>query len=183
MAKLGIFIANDCEEIEALTVVDVLRRGKMEIDTISITGEPKATGSHGITFLTDTTIEQANLADYDGVILPGGMPGTTNLAAHPRVVSTITDFAAQGKLVAAICAAPSVLGMNGILKGKKAISYPGFEDQLLGAEITLQPVVVDHNIITSRGMGTAIDFALAIYSYYHDENAARNLADKFIYDM
>lgn len=182
MNKIGIFIANDCEEIEALTVVDVLRRGKMDIDMISITGSRQATSSHNVTFQTDTTMEEADLSQYDGLVLPGGMPGTTHLGEDSRVTDAIKKFAQEGKLVAAICAAPSVLGVNGILQGKKAISYPGFEDKLEGAEITMQPVVVDGNIITSRGMGTAIDFALEIYAYFHSEEEAVALGHKFIYD-
>ena len=118
MSKVAIFMAEGCEEIEGLTVVDVLRRAKMEITMVSITDSHRVTGSHGVTFETDACIEEVDFASYDGVILPGGLPGTTNLGACDKVVALIKEFAGQGKLVAAICAAPSVLGTNGILEGK-----------------------------------------------------------------
>ena len=102
---------------------------------------------------------------YDGIVLPGGMPGTLNLGKHEIVKKVITSYAAGGKLTAAICAAPSVLGENGILEGKHAVSYPGFEEKLLGARVGAEKVAVDGNIVTSRGMGTAIEFAMAIVKW------------------
>ncbi|MBO5657672.1 MAG: DJ-1/PfpI family protein, partial [Agathobacter sp.] len=117
----------------------------------------------------------------DGIVLPGGMPGTTTLGESEIVQKVIRDFAAAGKLVAAICAAPSVLGQAGILEGKKATCYPGFEDQLAGATSLAEPVVVDGNIITGRGMGTAIPFALAIIAYFLGEEKAREIGTGIIY--
>ena len=175
-------MAEGCEEIEGLTVVDVLRRAKMEITMVSITDSHRVTGSHGVTFETDACIEEVDFASYDGVILPGGLPGTTNLGACDKVVALIKEFAGQGKLVAAICAAPSVLGKNGILEGKKATSYPGYEDEMPGCTYLQDSVVRDGNIITSRGMGTAIDFALAIVEYFSDRETAVALGNKFIYN-
>lgn len=160
--KIGIFMADGCEEIEGLTVVDIVRRAKLEIETISITGKQEVTGSHGITFLADTLAEKTDYDELDGIVLPGGMPGTLNLGASDTVKNVIKSFAAEGKLVAAICAAPSVLGENGVLQGKKATCHPGFEEKLTGAEWQEKNVVVDQNVITSRGMGTAIEFALEI---------------------
>lgn len=181
MSKIGIFMANGCEEIEGLTVVDIARRAGIEIETISITGENKVTSSHNIIFETDTTKEKADYSSYDGIVLPGGMPGTTNLGEDETVNNVIKEFAQAGKLVAAICAAPSVLGLAGLLEEKKATCYPGFEDKLLGADFTEDKVVVDGNIITSRGLGTAIPFALEIVKYLLDDEAAKTIADKIIW--
>lgn len=181
MSKIGIFIADGCEEIEALTVVDIVRRAGLEIEMISITGKRQATSSHKVTFLTETTKEEADYAGYDAIVLPGGMPGTTNLGADATVNRVIKEFADAGKLVAAICAAPSVLGLAGILEGKKATCHPGFEEKLLGAEFVEQPVVVDGNVITSRGMGTAIEFGLAIVTYFLDAEAAEKIKTGLVY--
>lgn len=181
MKKLGVFMADGCEEIEALTVVDLARRAGIEVAMISITGEKLVKGAHGINFQTDIPAEYMDFDLLDGVVLPGGLPGTYNLAANEYVQKTIAEFANAGKLVAAICAAPSVLGEAGLLKGKKAISYPSFEDKLLGAEICAEPAVVDGNIITGRGMGAAIDFALAIIEYLLDKEAADKMADAIVY--
>lgn len=181
MSKVGIFMANGCEEIEGLTVVDILRRAGIEIDMISVMEQPQITGSHKISFICDKMMDDINADEYDGFILPGGMPGTTTLGADSRVITHIKSFLKEGKLVAAICAAPSVLGDNDILQGKKATSYPGFEDRLKGAEVVTDPVAVDGNVITSRGMGTAINFALAIVSYFIDENKADEIGKAIIW--
>ena len=181
MKKLGVFMADGCEEIEALTVVDLARRAGIEVAMISITGEKLIKGAHGINFQTDIPAEYMDFDLLAGIVLPGGMPGTLNLGANEYVQKTIAEFAAGGKLVAAICAAPSVLGEAGLLQGKKATSYPGFEEKLLGAEICTESVVRDGNIITSRGMGTAIDFALAIIEYLMDKETADKLGESIIY--
>ena len=182
MSKVAIFMAEGCEEIEGLTVVDVLRRAKMEITMVSITDAKTVTGSHGVTFEADACLSDVDFTEYDGVILPGGLPGTTNLSECAQVVSLIKEFAELDKLVAAICAAPSVLGKNGLLEGKKATSYPGYEEEMPGCTYLTDSVVRDGNIITSRGMGTAIDFALAILEYFSDRDTAVALGHKFIYN-
>lgn len=181
MSKLGIFMADGCEEIEGLAVVDILRRAKMEINTISINKTDKVTGSHNITFLTDAIFEDVNFGELEGIILPGGMPGTLNLGKHEGVVSLVKEFAAAGKLVCAICAAPSVLGAAGVLQGKKATCFPGFEEKLTGANCLTDNVVTDGNIITSRGMGTVIDFGLAIVSYLKGPSAADDVKSHIVY--
>ena len=181
MKKLGVFMADGCEEIEALTVVDLARRAGIEVAMISITGEKLVKGAHGIDFHTDIPAEYMDFDMLDGIVLPGGMPGTLNLGANDYVQKITVQFASEGKLVSAICAAPSVLGEAGLLKGKKATSYPGFEEKLLGAETRTDTVVVDGNIITSRGMGTAIDFALAIIEYMLDKETADKLSAGIIY--
>lgn len=179
--KIGIFLADGFEEIEGLTVVDVLRRAGIEVTMISIMGRKEIHGAHGITVLSDTLYEEVNFEKLSGLVLPGGMPGTTNLGAHAGVKEQILSFYDSGRLVAAICAAPSVLGENGILKGKRAVCYPGFEERLLGAEVTFEEVITDENVITSRGMGTAIPFALALTAYLIDAEKAEELSDAIIY--
>lgn len=183
MKKIGVFMADGCEEIEALTVVDIARRAGIEVAMISISGEKLVKGAHGIDFYADIPAEFMDFDILDGIVLPGGMPGTLNLEANKYVLQTIIDFHCKGKLVAAICAAPSVLGQAGILKGKKATSYPGFEDKLIGAEVCEDAVVVDGNMITSRGMGTAIEFALEIVGYLLDEETVHQLRNGIIYNM
>ncbi len=181
MKKIGIFMADGCEEIEGLTVVDIARRAKFEIVMISITEKKEVTGAHDITFSADALSSEINFEELDAIVLPGGMPGTLHLGEAAVVRQQIQKFAAEGKLVAAICAAPSVLGAAGILDGKKATSYPGFEDQMTGAEYQTDSVVVDGNIITSRGMGTAIEFGLAIVRYFTNEENAKQLKESIIY--
>ncbi len=181
MGKTVIFMADGCEEIEGLTVVDILRRAGMEIDMVSLGGTRTVTGSHGIAFEADLTFEEADPNGYDAAVLPGGMPGTLKLGEHAGVNFVIRSFAGQGKLVAAICAAPSVLGAAGILEGRKATCHPGFEDKLTGAVWSEEPVVTDGSVITSRGMGTAIDFALAIVEYFKDAAAVCDLKQKLVY--
>ena len=181
MKKIGVFLAEGFEEIEGLTVVDILRRAGLPVATISITGQKEVHGSHQIGVLADALYEEIDVSEFGGIVLPGGMPGTTNLGSHPGVDETIKSFAAGGKLVAAICAAPSVLGQAGLLKGKKAACYPGFEDKLEGAEVVFEDVAEDGNIVTSRGMGTAIPFALKLAAYFTSKQEAEELAEAIIY--
>lgn len=181
MKKLGIFMADGCEEIEALTVVDIARRAGIETAMISVTGKKEVKSSHNVTFQTDIPADFVDYGMFDGIVLPGGMPGTINLGADAYVQKTISDYAAEGKLVAAICAAPSVLGLAGLLQGRNATCYPGFEDKLLGAAVVEKPVVRDGNIITSRGMGTAIPFALEIVAYLLGEEKAAEIQKSIIY--
>ena len=181
MSKLGIFMADGCEEIEGLTVVDILRRMGIAIEMISITASKEVTGSHKITFHTDTIAKEMDFDSLDGIVLPGGMPGTTNLGPNETVVKTIMDYAKAGKLVAAICAAPSVLGENGVLKGHHAVCHPGFEAKLAGAVVGEENVAVDGNFITSRGMGTSIDFAIEIVKYLEAEADIAHLKSSLVY--
>lgn len=179
--KIGIMVANGYEEIEMLTVVDIMRRAGLTCDIISVTGEQALVSSHQVTVLSDVLYENADFDSYDALVIPGGMPGTTNLGAHAGVCEQLKRACAQGKLIAAICAAPTVFGQLGLLQEKKAICFPGMENQLAGAEVTFESVVCDGNIITSRGMGTAIDFGLAILAYFEDEATADELAKKIVY--
>lgn len=179
--RIGMMVANGYEEIEMLTVVDLVRRAGMICDIISVTGEKELTSSHQVRVLADLLYEDANFDGYDALVIPGGMPGTINLGEHAGVCEQLKKAYAKGKLIAAICAAPTVFGKLGLLEGKKAICFPGMEHQLTGAAVTFEPVVCDGNIITSRGMGTAIDFGLAILAYLEDETAASELAKKIVY--
>jgi len=181
MAKIAIFLATGFEEIEALTVVDLLRRVHVDIDMVSITGEKKAIGSHGIVVETDKIINQLNFSEYDMLVLPGGMPGTLNLESCEVLMAQVEAFYSQGKNIAAICAAPSILGHKGMLAGKKACCYPGFEKDLTGANVSEEPVCVDGTIITARGMGCAIAFGLKIVEILLGEEASRKLAEGIIY--
>ena len=183
MAKVYVLFADGFEDIEGLTVVDILRRAKIDVRTCSVMGRSEITTSHGVRLLTDEVFEEADFASADMVVLPGGLKGTNTLADHKGVTDLIKRFDAEGKFVCAICAAPSVLGMNGLLKGKNAVSYPGFEDKLLGAEyMTGAKAVRDGNIITSRGMGTSMDFAMAILEALTDKETADDMAAKVQFD-
>lgn len=181
MSRIGIFMADGCEEIEGLAVVDIVRRAKMDITMISINGKKEVTGAHNVVFLADALASEVDFEEFDAIVLPGGGPGTRNLAADATVNQVIKKFAAEGKLVCAICAAPSVLGAAGILQGKKATCYPGFEDKLTGALVSEEAVVTDGNIITGRGMGAAIPFGLEIVRYLQGEEAAETIRSGIVY--
>lgn len=180
--KVGMMVADGYEEVEMLTVVDLLRRAGLTCDIISVTGEKKLTSSHKVTVTANLLYEDADFDSYDALVIPGGMPGTINLGEHAGVCEQLKKACAGGKLIAAICAAPTVFGKLGLLKGRKAICYPGMEDQLTGADVTYESAVRDGNIITSRGMGTAIDFGLAILTYFEGEQAATALAKTIVYE-
>ena len=174
-------MADGCEEIEGLAVVDVARRAKFEIVMISITGKKEVRGSHDIVFTADALASEVDYGTLDAIVLPGGMPGTKHLGEDRTVSEIIRTFAAEGKLVCAICAAPSVLGAAGLLRGRRATCHPGFEDKLAGADVREEEVVVDGNIITSRGMGTAIPFALEIVRYFADDAAVDEIQKGLVY--
>lgn len=181
MKKVYVFLADGFEEIEGLTVVDLCRRAKLDCVTVSITGNTEITGSHGIRLYADRTFEADSLSDADMLVLPGGMPGTKHLMEHTGLKDLLCSYNTNQKYLAAICAAPSVLGNHGLLQGKNATCFPGFEDQLAGATLSEEAVVIDGNIITSRGFGTAIDFGLAIVEILTDHATAAELADKIQY--
>lgn len=162
-----VMLAEGFEEIEALAVVDVLRRAALPTKTVAVGDKPLVTGAHGIPVTADTVSAAiGNCDDLDAVVLPGGMPGTLHLEQSDFVQRTLDFAAAGGKVIAAICAAPSILGHKGLLKGKRAASYPDFEKDLTGAEVVREAAVWDGNILTSRGPGTAIDFSLALAAHF-----------------
>lgn len=183
MSRVGIFLADGFEEIEGLTVVDILRRAGIDISMISINGKKKVTGAHEIALDTDEDIVQCDPDKLDMLVLPGGMPGTTNLAACEKLTEALKKADQEKRGIAAICAAPSVLGDLGFLKGKKAVCYPGFESRLTGAEVLAVPVVTDGHITTSRGMGTAIAFALELTKRLKDEETAKQVGRSIIYNV
>lgn len=180
MSRVAVFFGAGYEEIEALTVVDILRRAQIMTDTVSITGEREVTGSHGITVTMDKLFDEVDFDATDVIVLPGGMPGTTNLEAYKPLMDKVDEFYQKDKYIAAICAAPSIFGHKGILKGRKACSNPGFESHLEGADVKQEPAVVDGHIITSRGMGTAIPFGLAILEQLAGKEAAVQMRQKLV---
>lgn len=181
MAKILLFLAEGFEEIEGLTVVDLLRRAGMDIEMISITDSLFVTGSHHITVTADNLFTEADFTSADMLVLPGGMPGTRNLQAHEGLREQLLAFHSAGKMLAAICAAPLVLGCNGILQGKTACCFPSFEEELCGAKVVFENVVCDNNIITSRGLGTAIEFACAIITHFLGSQKATQMKEAILY--
>ena len=157
-----LFLAEGFEEIEALTPLDILRRAGKDVRTVGVGGST-IRGSHGIPVVCDTTIDAVSLADApEAVILPGGMPGTNNLECDDTVRGFVRAAFEDGKPVCAICAAPSILGHMGLLEGRRATCFPGFEQALLGAHVTGESVCRDGNILTAKGAGVAADFGFAI---------------------
>lgn len=181
MAKVYVFLADGFEEVEGLTVVDLLRRAGEEVDMVSIMGRKQVTGSHHIQVEADTIFEDTGFAQGDLLVLPGGMPGTIHLGEHEGLCRLLGEWNREGKKIAAICAAPSVLGNLGILEGKEAVCYPGFEEKLTGAKIGNGKVVVDGNITTSRGVGTAIAFAAALIEQLESREKAEEIKKSIIY--
>jgi 4-methyl-5(b-hydroxyethyl)-thiazole monophosphate biosynthesis len=155
-----LFLADGFEEIEAVTPLDILRRAGVDAVTVGVGGEA-VRGAHGITVRADITVDAAR-EDAQMLILPGGMPGAEHLQGSAEVAALLEKAYADGRYIAAICAAPKILGHMGLLRGKKAVCFPGYEDCLTGAEYTDKPVVIDGNIITSKGAGTAGDFGFAL---------------------
>lgn len=181
MKQIAIFFAEGYEEIEALAVVDICRRCGLTIDMVSITEEKTVKGSHGIVVEMDKTFSQVDFASYDMLVLPGGGEGTRRLEACEPLMAQIDAFDRAGKYIAAICAAPSIFGHRGILKGRNACSYPSFESHLEGAKVTAGPVEISDHVITSRGMGTAIDFGLAIAGVLCGSEVAEDMAGTIVY--
>ncbi len=181
MARVSCILADGFEEIEGLTVVDLLRRAQIDVNMVSITGKLEVTGSHEIKIIADSLFHEEDFNQTDMIVLPGGMPGTNHLGEYEPLIALLKDFNEKAKYIAAICAAPSVLGMNGLLTDKKAISYPGFYDKLVGATIRDEKVVVDGNIITSKGLGTSIDFALALISILKDDEVSLSIGKSIQY--
>lgn len=181
MKRVLIYLATGFEECEGLIAVDILRRAGLDVTTVSITDERLVEAKHNIRLYADATIVEVDVNTFDAVVLPGGIPGTPNLAACTAVTDTCVRFAQEGKLVCAICAAPSILGTLGILEGKRATVYPSMEDTLVGAIPVAEEVAVDGNVITSRGMGTAIPFALTIVAQLLGQEQAQALAADICY--
>lgn len=161
MLKVLVPLAQGCEEIEAVTIIDLLRRAGIEVISASLDGQP-IRASRGVMLLADTALESALHQEFDMIVLPGGQPGTNNLKADSRIATLLNKMAAQEKWIAAICAAPSVLAAVGLLNGKTATSFPGALDAFPQVRQQHAAVAIDGKLITSRGPGTAIDFALTL---------------------
>ena len=179
--KVYIFLADGFEDIEGLAVVDLMRRAGIGIVTVSIKEEKEIVTSHGIQMRTDIAFPEADFSDADLLILPGGKLGTANLKACEPLAKLLVDFAGQGGKIAAICAAPTVLSDLGLLEGRKATSYPTCEPAVKAAQYLTDKVVVDGNITTSRGMGTAIDFGLNLIDQLLGEEKALEIARSIVY--
>lgn len=179
MSRVLVLLAEGFEEIEAVTVVDLLRRAGIDVHTASLDG-PRVTGSHGIVVLADEALDAVAADDFDMVVLPGGMPGATHLKNDPRVISLLRRYAAEGRYTAAICAAPSVLAHAGLLEERAATSFPGFlsADSAPGIRLRDEPVVVDGKVVTSRGAGTAMEFGLALIELLAGSDVRQQVAER-----
>ena len=170
-----ILLADGFEEIEALTPLDMLRRAGLDVKTVGVSGKC-ATGSHGITVMCDLSPEEIDLEALEMAIFPGGMPGSLNLDSCPFTDDVIEAVQRNGGPLAAICAAPLVFGRRGLLKGKRATCYPGFEGELVGATVSSEYVVTDKNITTAKGMGVSIAFAKELIRILKDEDTAQKIS-------
>lgn len=180
--KVLIHFATGFEEVEAVTPVDVLRRAGCEVITVSVTGKREVASTRGFTIVTDKLFEEVDYTSADALVLPGGQPGADNLNRHEGLRDQLRTFQSQGKIIAAICAAPLVLGSAGILKGKKATCYPGVESQLTGAFCTGNLIEIDGNIFTGKGPGAAMQFSLALAERLKGKTRADELRTAMIID-
>ena len=175
MSKAVVFFAEGTEECEALLVVDLLRRAKVDVTVASASGSREILSSHKIRITADALAEEVDYSDVDLVVLPGGIPGTPNLAANKTVTDTCTAFAKSGKKVAAICAAPTILAMLGITDGRRATCYPGCEGQMGSADMVCAPAVTDGKLITGTSAGCAVPFGLALIAALKGQAVAEQI--------
>lgn len=182
MKKACIVLAEGFEEIEALTVVDCLRRADIFVNVTGLTSSEFVNGAHDIKVAVDSDFDSICLSEYDILILPGGGMGTCNLSNDERIADALEYMRDSDKYLAAICAAPIVFGKYGILNGKKACCYPGFEEKLKGASVSFNPVEVDDKIITARAMGVSIGFSMEIIKALCGESAAIKVAESILYN-
>ena len=176
MKKTMVFLAKGFEEMEATGTVNILRRWGIDTKTVSITDDRKVISAHNMEYTADATFTEIDLSDADALILPGGMPGASNLNNSEPVKEVLLQQYREGRIVAAICAAPMVLGGLGLLKGRKATCYPGFEPKLIGATVTGEAVEVDGNVVTGRGPGLVFNFGLALVSVLKGDAVAEEVA-------
>lgn len=179
--KVCLHLADGFEEIEAISVIDILRRADIDIQMVSVMGKKAVVGAHQVVVIADLLFENVDYADVDMMILPGGGQGTKNLAGHIGLTQQLIKQAMDGKWIAAICAAPTILGTLGLLQGKAATCYPGCEPQLIGAHVSASSnVIVDGNIITSRGAGTSLEFGLTIVEILKSLDVASRLKAQMV---
>ncbi|HBE85302.1 MAG TPA: DJ-1 family protein [Lachnoclostridium sp.] len=182
MGKVFAFFADGSEEVELLAVVDILKRGGQEVTLVSVTGKRDVVSAHQINIQADYEFSEVDCKDADVLFLPGGMPGTRNLGAHEGLLNSLKKAHKENRRIAAICAAPSILGRLGILEGKRATCFPGFEPELKGALYTKQGVVTDGNITTARGLGYALDMGIELLGLLTDKDHARQIKEAIQYD-
>jgi 4-methyl-5(b-hydroxyethyl)-thiazole monophosphate biosynthesis len=182
MNRVLLYLAPGFEEIEAVTIIDLLRRAGIEV-TVAGLEDGFIKGSHGISVLSDMYYEKIDLDKYDCLVLPGGQPGTNNLKKNRKVIETIKKFKRENKLIGAICAAPLALQEAGILDNKRVTSYPSEKNVFTSAIYDESSVVKDHNIVTSRGVGTAIDFALNLIGEIQGEDSKQKIAGKILWEI
>jgi len=175
MPRVLVPLAPGCEEIEAVTVIDILRRAKIEVVSAGLDAHP-VKASRGVMLLPDSTLDEAMQHEFDMIVLPGGQPGTDNLRADARIISLLKRMAAQEKYIAAICAAPSVLAAAGLLDGKRATCFPNCLDEFPNVLLQNSALEIDGKIITSRGPGTAMDFALTLVELLADKATREKVA-------
>ncbi len=181
MARVYEFLATGFEEIEAMIPMDVMRRAGVDFTLVSVTGDPVVVGTHGVGVRADALFGDVDLSDADLLMLPGGLPGATNLDAHEGLRRALLGQAARGGMIGAICAAPMVLGGLGLLKGRRATCYPGFEGYMAGAEYTRELCTVDGNITTGEGPAAALPYAFTLLAALKGEDAASSVADGMMY--
>ena len=181
--KLMVMLADGFEEIEALTVVDYLRRVDINVDMVSISDDDLVIGAHDIRVLADKKLSQIDPKEYQAVYLPGGLPGATNLRDNDKVIEILKYMDKEDKLVASICAGPIALARAEIIDGKKVTSFPGFEEDLKAGKYVEEKVVRDGNIITSRGPALAVEIALEIVRYLKGDKAVEELKDSILYNQ
>lgn len=182
MKQAGIFLADGFEEVEALTVVDILRRGGVQIFMVSITGGLQVHGSHGIDVMAECLYDQKDYGDMDMLILPGGKKGTEYLSHYTPLMNLLREFYEEEKYIAAICAAPSIFASLGFLRKREATAYPSFEKTLTGAKVVQKPAVVSGHVITGRAMGTAVEFALTLLAALEGKAAAKKVKDEIVFE-
>jgi 4-methyl-5(b-hydroxyethyl)-thiazole monophosphate biosynthesis len=175
-----VHLATGFEETEAITIIDILRRAAFNVSTVSVTDKLKVTGSHGISVEADQLYVDTDYDNATMIILPGGMPGASNLKNHKGLTRQLQKFNEEKRLIGAICAAPMILGSLGFLEGRKAVCYPGFESELKGATVSNAPFAVDGHIVTGRGVGTAVAFSLEIVRLLDGESKASKLRSDLV---
>lgn len=181
MAKVYEFLATGFEEVEALIPLDIMRRAGVDFKTVSVTGEKVVESAHGVKIEADLLIEEADFSDADLLMLPGGLPGATNLNEHAGVKKALVEQNIRGKMIGSICAAPMVLGGLGMLEGKRATCYPGFEEYLEGAEYTHELCTVDGNITTGEGPAATFPYAYKLLEALTDKKTADGIAGGMMY--
>lgn len=177
-----VFLATGFEDIEALAPVDIMRRAALEVKTVSVTGRQTVESAHGVGIVADMLLSEVDFGKADMLVLPGGMPGASNLDACRLLTEAISRHHDAGKPLAAICAAPLVFGHLGLLRGRRATCYPGFETELKGADYTASIIEQDGNIITAKGPGAAFELGYAIVDFFLGEGASRPLRHGMIYE-